>query len=92
MVEEAKYQKVFKELKKHAENTFKKVQDEKIDIIPEHKFTDDLGADSLDIVELMMALEEEMDIDISDDASVDIVTVDDAVRFLAPFLDDEVLE
>lgn len=92
MVDEAKYQKVFKELKKHAETTFKKVQDENIDIIPEHKFTDDLGADSLDIVELMMALEEEMDIDISDDASVDIVTVDDAVRFLAPFLDDEVLE
>ncbi len=92
MVDEAKYQRVFKELKKHAESTFKKVQDEKIDIIPEHKFTDDLGADSLDIVELMMALEEEMDIDISDDASVDIVTVDDAVRFLAPFLEDDSLE
>ncbi|MFN5351079.1 MAG: acyl carrier protein [Alphaproteobacteria bacterium] len=45
-------------------------------------FVDDLGADSLDQVELVMAFEEEFDIEIPDDASEKILTVGDAVRYI----------
>ena len=45
-------------------------------------FTSDLGADSLDIVELVMALEEEFSIEIPDDKAEDIRTFGDAVAFL----------
>ncbi len=47
------------------------------------KFIDDLEADSLDIVELMMALEEEFDIEIPDEDAEKIVTVGDAVNYIA---------
>ncbi len=45
-------------------------------------FIDDLGADSLDTVELVMAFEEEFSIEIPDDAAKDIQTVGDAVNFI----------
>ncbi len=45
-------------------------------------FIDDLGADSLDIVELVMAFEEEFGIEIPDDAAEKIVTVKDATDFI----------
>ena len=45
-------------------------------------FIDDLGADSLDTVELVMAFEEEFDIEIPDDAAEKISTVQDAVSFI----------
>ena len=45
-------------------------------------FIDDLGADSLDIVELVMAFEEEFDIEIPDDAAEHIQKVGDAVKFI----------
>ena len=45
-------------------------------------FIDDLGADSLDTVELVMAFEEEFGVEIPDDAAETIVTVGDAVKFL----------
>ena len=45
-------------------------------------FIDDLGADSLDIVELVMAFEEEFGIEIPDDAAESIVTVGDAVKYI----------
>ena len=45
-------------------------------------FIDDLGADSLDIVELIMAFEEEFDIEIPDDAAEKIKTVRDAVDYI----------
>ncbi len=45
-------------------------------------FIDDLGADSLDNVELVMAFEEEFDIEIPDDAAENISTVGDAVKFI----------
>lgn len=45
-------------------------------------FVDDLGADSLDIVELVMALEEEFDIQIPDEEAEKIRTVGDAVKFI----------
>ena len=45
-------------------------------------FTDDLGADSLDVVELVMALEEEFSIDIPDDDVTDMKTVGDVVNYI----------
>ncbi|MEI8145214.1 MAG: acyl carrier protein [Alphaproteobacteria bacterium] len=49
---------------------------------PEAAFIDDLGADSLDTVELVMAFEEEFGVEIPDDAAETILTVGDAVTFL----------
>ena len=51
-------------------------------VIPEASFMDDLGADSLDTVELIMALEEELGIEIPDDAAENIQTFGDAVKFI----------
>ena len=52
------------------------------EITPEFQFVGSLGTDSLDVVEIVMMLEEEFDINISDDAAEKIQTVGDAVRFL----------
>ncbi|MBH1989939.1 MAG: acyl carrier protein [Alphaproteobacteria bacterium] len=49
----------------------------------EARFIDDLGADSLDTVEVVMAFEEEFGCEISDDASQKIMSVQDAVSFLS---------
>ena len=49
------------------------------EVTNESSFTDDLGADSLDTVELVMSLEEEFDIEISDDEAENILTVQAAV-------------
>ncbi len=46
------------------------------------KFVDDLGADSLDVVELVMALEEKFDIEIPDDEAEKIQTVQDVVAYI----------
>jgi acyl carrier protein len=46
----------------------------------ESTFIDDLGADSLDVLQIIMGLEEELDIEIPDDAAEKIVTVGDAVE------------
>ncbi|MHC5938419.1 acyl carrier protein [Nostoc sp.] len=51
-------------------------------ITPQSKFMDDLGADSLDTVELVMALEEEFDIEIPDEAAEQIISVQDAVDYI----------
>ena len=48
-------------------------------VINESSFIDDLGADSLDTVELVMSLEEEFDIEISDDEAENILTVQAAI-------------
>jgi len=48
----------------------------------EASFVDDLGADSLDVVELVMAFEEEFGVEIPDEAAEKIATVKDAVEFL----------
>ena len=52
------------------------------EVKPESNFQNDLGADSLDTVELVMALEEAFDIEIPDDAAEGIATVGDAVKFI----------
>ena len=46
------------------------------------KFVEDLGADSLDVVELVMALEEKFDIEIPDSDAESIVTVGDAIKYI----------
>ncbi|CEJ12614.1 acyl carrier protein [Phreatobacter sp. AB_2022a] len=51
-------------------------------VVPTASFIDDLGADSLDTVELVMAFEEEFGVEIPDDAAETILTVGDAVKFL----------
>ena len=48
----------------------------------ESKFVEDLGADSLDVVELVMALEEKFGIEIPDDQAEKIATVGDAVKYI----------
>ena len=55
---------------------------EEAKIQSDSKFIDDLGADSLDTVELVMAFEEEFGIEIPDDAAETIQTVGDAVKFI----------
>ena len=65
----------------------KKVVAEQLDcdianIKEDSKFIEDLGADSLDVVELVMALEEEFDIEIPDEAAEKILTVADALKYI----------
>ena len=52
------------------------------EVSPTASFTDDLGADSLDIVELVMAFEEEFSIEIPDEDAENISTVQDAVNYI----------
>ncbi|CAJ1901229.1 unnamed protein product [Cylindrotheca closterium] len=52
-------------------------------VVPEASFIDDLGADSLDTVELIMAIEEEFDTEIPEEEAVSISTVKDAIDFVA---------
>ena len=55
---------------------------EEAQVKPEASFKEDLGADSLDVVELVMELEDEFDLEISDDDAEKIVTVGDAVNYI----------
>jgi len=65
----------------------KKVVAEKLsvdaaEVVPEAHFVDDLGADSLDLVELIMSMEEEFDIEISDEDAENLATVQDAIDYV----------
>ena len=51
-------------------------------VVPKAKFIEDLGADSLDIVELVMAMEESFGIDIPDEEAENIRTVEDACTYI----------
>ena len=73
-----------------ADKTFEKVRDivveqlgvEADEVSIDSTFIDDLGADSLDIVELIMAFEEEFNIEIPDEAAEKIKTVQDVVTYI----------
>ncbi len=52
------------------------------EVVPEASFVDDLGADSLDLVELIMSMEEAFDIEIADEDAEKIVRVKDAIDFV----------
>jgi acyl carrier protein len=56
---------------------------EKDKVVPQASFVDDLGADSLDLVELIMAMEEKFEIEIPDEDAEKIVTVQDAVDYVS---------
>jgi len=56
------------------------------EVVSTASFVDDLGADSLDTVELVMALEEEFKLEISDEDAEKITTVGDAVRYIEEHL------
>ena len=65
----------------------KEVVVEQLNVSPDEvkedsKFADDLGADSLDVVELVMSLEEKFDIEIPDEEAEKIATVADAIQFI----------
>jgi acyl carrier protein len=69
------------------EERVKKIIAEKLsvdleEVVPEASFVDDLGADSLDLVELIMSMEEEFDTDISDEDAEQITTVKDAIEYV----------
>ena len=69
------------------EDKVKKIIAEKLsvdleEIVPEASFVDDLGADSLDLVELIMSMEEEFDIEISDEQAEKLLTVKDVFDFI----------
>lgn len=52
------------------------------EVLPEASFVDDLGADSLDLVELIMAMEEAFDIEIPDEDAEKLQTVQDAINYI----------
>ncbi|TES90890.1 MAG: acyl carrier protein [Desulfobacteraceae bacterium] len=69
------------------EDKVKKIIAEKLsvdleEVVPEASFVDDLGADSLDLVELIMSMEEEFDIDIPDEKAEKLMTVQDAMDYI----------
>lgn len=51
------------------------------EVVPEASFVDDLGADSLDLVELIMAMEEAFDIEVPDEEAEKLQTVQDAIDY-----------
>ena len=55
---------------------------EATEVLPQAKFIEDLGADSLDTVELVMAFEEEFDLEIPDEEAEKITTVGDAIQYI----------
>ncbi len=59
----------------------------KTEAVPKASFIDDLGADSLDIVELVMSLEEEFDIEIPDEKAEQIQTIGQAIDYLRTILE-----
>ena len=56
------------------------------EVTPEASFVDDLGADSLDIVELVMAMEETFDVEIPDEEAENLRTVQDAINYIQEHL------
>ncbi len=69
------------------EDKIKRVIAEKLgveieEVIPDATFVDDLGADSLDLVELIMSMEEEFDLEISDEDAEELETVKDAIDYI----------
>lgn len=69
------------------EQLIRKIVAQQLDVTAEQvtneaRFIDDLGADSLDIVELVMTIEEEFDIEIPDEAAEKIATVGDAIAYV----------
>ena len=56
---------------------------DRVEVSPDSNILDDLGADSLDVVELLMTLEDEFDIEVPDEAAESIRTIGDVERYVA---------
>ncbi len=70
----------------------KKIVSEQLDVepekvVPEASFVDDLGADSLDLTELIMAMEDEFDMEIDDEEAQKLRTVQDVINYIESRLD-----
>lgn len=74
-------------IKKVKEITSEQLGVDESQITPEAKFVDDLGADSLDTVELVMALEEEFDLEISDEEAEKLTTVQKVIDYIEDCLE-----
>ena len=78
------------------ESRVKKIVSEQLGVKEEMaldaSFVDDLGADSLDTVELVIALEEEFEMEIPDEAAEKIVTIKDAVSYIVKHMESEASE
>ena len=72
-------QEILEKVKELVASQLGKSEDE---VTPESSFIEDLGADSLDLVELIMSMEDEYGLEISDEDAEKIVTVKDAVKFI----------
>jgi len=72
-------QDIVSEVKKMVASQLGKSEDE---ITPESSFIEDLGADSLDLVELIMSMEDKFGLEIADEDAEKIVTVQDAINFI----------
>jgi acyl carrier protein len=72
-------QEIVAKVKKMIGSQLGKSEDE---ITPEASFIEDLGADSLDLVELIMSMEDEFGLEISDEDAEGIVTVQDAINYI----------
>jgi acyl carrier protein len=59
-----------------------KLDVDKDEVVPKASLVDDLGADSLDLVELVMTMEEEFDIEISDEDAETLLTIQDAINYI----------
>ncbi len=64
------------------EMIIKQLDSKESEVVPEARFIDDLGADSLDIVELIMALEDEYGLEIPDEDAEKMSTVGEAIKYL----------
>lgn len=73
-------QEILAKVKELVANQLGKSQDE---VTPDSSFIEDLDADSLDLVELIMSMEDEYGLEISDEDAENITTVKDAVKFIA---------
>ena len=72
-------QEILEKVKELVAGQLGKSEDE---VTPDSSFIEDLGADSLDLVELIMSMEDEYGLEISDEDAEKIVTVKDAVKFI----------
>lgn len=75
----SKDQEILSKVKEMVASQLGKSEDE---VTPESSFIEDLGADSLDLVELIMSMEDEFGLEISDEDAEKIVTVKDAINFI----------
>ncbi|MGH7884258.1 MAG: acyl carrier protein [Thermodesulfobacteriota bacterium] len=76
----SKDQEVLSKVKEMVASQLGKSEDE---VTPDSSFIEDLGADSLDLVELIMSMEDEFGLEISDEDAESIITVQDAINFIS---------